>query len=94
LAVQSGSAGGRGNPLDPPLREWLDAIDAETAADRVRTLLLAIATAHREKTDESALVPLYLRIDDQCVQNGGRTRLQELLLEDYAALNRLKLKAG
>jgi hypothetical protein len=26
-------------------------------------------------------------------QDGGRPRLQELLLEDYAALNRLKLKA-
>ncbi|QHI70500.1 hypothetical protein [Tichowtungia aerotolerans] len=87
------TAGGRGNPLNPPLDQMLDAIDAETAADRVRILLLAVATAHREQAEESALVPLYLRIDDQCVQDGGRTRLQELLLEDYAALNRLKLKS-
>jgi len=87
------TAGGRGKPLDPPLNQIMEAIDSETAADRVRTLLLAVATAHRQKADESALVPLYLRIDDQCVQDGGRTRLQELLLEDYAAMNRLKLKA-
>jgi hypothetical protein len=34
-----------------------------------------------------------MNIDDQCVQDGGRTRLQELLLEDYAAVNRLRFKA-
>ena len=87
------TAGGRGNPLDPPLNQILESIATETAADRVRILLLAIATAHREKANESALVPLYLRMDDQCLQDGGRTRLQELLLEDYSAINRLKLKA-
>ena len=87
------TTGGRGKPLDPPLAQMLDAIDAETAADRVRILLLALATVYRQKAEEPALVPLYLRIDEQCVQNGGRTRLQELMLEDYAAFNRLKLKA-
>ena len=71
----------------------LAAIDAETAADRLRALLIAVATTHRQKADAEVFVPLYLRIDDQCVQDGGRTRLQELLLEDYATLNRLKLKA-
>jgi hypothetical protein len=60
----------------------------------LRTLLLAVATAHRGKADEAALELLYLRIDDQCVQDGGRTRLQELLLEDDAAINRLKLHFG
>jgi len=87
------TAGGRGKPLAPPFDEILESIDAKTAADRVRTLLLAIATVHRGKAAESALVPLYLRVDDQCVKDGGRTRLQELLLEDYSSLNRLKLKA-
>ncbi len=87
------AVGGRGTPLDPPLDQMMEAIGTETAADRLRTLLLAVTTAHRSKADESALVPLYLRIDDQCVQTGGRTRLQELLLEDYAAINRLKLQA-
>lgn len=86
------TVGGRGKLLDPPLAQMLDAVEAETAADRVRTLLLAVAVAHRGKAKEPALVPLYLRTDDQCVEQGGRTRLQELLLEDYAALNRLKLK--
>ncbi|MDK2963610.1 MAG: hypothetical protein PWQ29_1004 [Verrucomicrobiota bacterium] len=87
------TAGGRGTPLDPPLNRMLDAIDATTPADRLRTLLLAVVRTHREKANEAELVPLYLRMDDQCVQDGGRTRLQELLLEDYASLNRLKLKA-
>jgi hypothetical protein len=87
------TAGGRGKPLDPPLREWLNAIEAKTAADRVRILFLAVARLHREQADETSLVPLYLHIDDQCVQDGGRTRLQERLLEDYVALNQVKLKA-
>ena len=86
------TAGGRGNPLDPSLNQILETIDAETAADRVRILLLAVAQLHRENVAETELVPLYLTIDDQCVEEGGRTKLQELLLEDYAAINRLKLK--
>lgn len=84
-------AGGRGQPLAPPLNQILETIDAKTIADRLRILLLAGARLHRKKSAETDLVPLYLRIDDQCVNDGGRTRLQELLLEDYAAVNRLKL---
>ena len=87
------AVGGRGNPLDPPLNQILETIVAETATDRLRILLLAVARLHREKVAETELVPLYLTIDDQCVEEGGRTKLQELLLEDYAAINRLKLKA-
>jgi hypothetical protein len=86
------TAGGRGNPLDPPLGEWLDAVEAGTATDRVRTLFLAVARLHRERADDASLVPLYLRIDDQCVQDGGRTCLQEVMLADYAALNQLKFE--
>ncbi len=84
------TAGGRGQPLAPPLDQILETIDAKTAADRLRIMLLAVATAHRGRADESALVALYLNIDEQCVEEGGRTRLQELLLEDYAALNGLE----
>ena len=85
--------GGRLQSLGPPVVYMMDTIDAETVTDRLRIMQLALATAYRHKAEEPALVPLYLRIDDQCVEQGGRTRLQELMLEDYAALNRLKLKA-
>lgn len=87
------TAGGRGQPLDPSLNHIFDGIDAEAAADRLRILLLAVAHLHREKVTEHGLVPLYLCIDEQCIKDGGRTRLQELMLGDYAAVNRLKLSA-
>jgi hypothetical protein len=50
-----------------------------------------LRNSHTPMTSDLLLAPLYLRIDDQCVQDGGRTRLQDLLLEDYAAVNRLML---
>ncbi len=86
------TAGGRGQPLDPPFDEILESIDVKTAADRLRVLLLAVARLHREKTDESRLVPLFLDIDEKCVEEGGRTRLQDTLLADYAAINKLGFK--
>ena len=86
------TAGGRGKPLNPPFDEILESIDAKTAADRLRVLLLAVARLHRNKTAEAGLVPLFLDIDEKCVEEGGRTRLQDTLLADYAAINRLKVK--
>ena len=86
------TAGGRGQPLDLPLNQILESIDAETAADRLRILFLAVVILHREKANEPSLVPLYLNIDEQCIKEGGRTRLQDLLLEDYAAINKLKFE--
>jgi hypothetical protein len=87
------TAGGRGKPLDPPLDQMLAAIAAETAADRLRTLMLAVATIHQRKAEVPALVSLYLHIDDQCVKDGGRTCLQNTLLADYVAVNRLKAES-
>ena len=86
------TVGGRGEPLAKQLDEIFESIDAKTAADRLRILFLAVVTVHREKADEPDLVPLFLDIDGQCVEEGGRTCLQDLLLEDYAGINRLKLK--
>jgi hypothetical protein len=85
------TAGGRGQPLDPPLDQILESIDAKTVADRLRILLLAVARLYQIKADEGDLVPLYLNMDEQCIEDGGRTRLQDLMLEDYAEINRLKL---
>jgi len=87
------TTGGQGKPLKMPLYEILESIAAKTAADRLRVLLLAVARLHRDKADDDGLASLFLNIDEKCVEEGGRTRLQELLLEDYAAMNRLKLKA-
>lgn len=87
------TVGGRGEPLGPPLDEIFESIEAKTAADRLRILFLAVVTVHRERADEADLAPLFLDIDGQCVEEGGRTRLQDILLEDYASINRLKLKA-
>lgn len=87
------TVGGRGKSIDSPLDQMLDAIVAETAADRLRTLMLAVATIHQRKAEVPALVSLYLHIDDQCVKDGGRTCLQNTLLADYVAVNRLKAES-
>jgi len=36
------------------------------------------------------VVPLFLNIDEKCVEEGGRTRLQHTLLADYVAINKLR----
>jgi hypothetical protein len=80
---------GRGEAGSPEIAELLATIDAKNAADRLRILLLAVTRQYQAIGDPSRFVPLYLQLDDQCVQQGGRTRLQDLLLADYAALNKL-----
>lgn len=86
--------GGRGKALDASLEQALDAVEEPKATDRLRILLLALTLGYRSKAQESALSELYLTIDAHCVENGGRTRLQEILLADYASINELKLQAA
>lgn len=93
LLIHVVSDGGRGKALDTSLEQALDAIEADRAIDRLRILLLALTLGYRSKSQESALATLYLTIDAHCVENGGRTRLQEILLADFAAVNELKLQA-
>jgi hypothetical protein len=83
---------GRGEPGSPEMAELLATIDAKNAADRLRILLLAVTRQYQAMGDPARFVPLYLQLDDQCVQQGGRTRLQDILLADYAALNKLGIE--
>lgn len=52
--------------------------------NNIRAFLITLTKAYSDIEDDERRIEFFYELDEQCINDGGKTELQEILLQDYA----------
>ena len=65
--------------------------ESKKVENNIRAFLITLTKNYAEREDDNRRIELLYELDEQCITDGGKTTLQEILLKDYANTAKLTM---